>query len=519
MQEQSKEELVQQLALMQQRIAELENMVELTQRSLLKAERKYHHLFENAGDSIFIIDAFNFKIISANGNAARRLGYQVPELLQLTLNDLEVLDENGTTPQQPLWKSAVSQTVFYECSYRRKDDSLVPVEVSSRLVSLEGRMVLEKFVRDITFRKELEAARKEAEAEALRLATVIQQATEAVMITDLNANIVYVNPHFEVTTGYTAAEALGKNPRILQSGMQDKTFYQNLWGTISHGENWHGMFTNRRKDGTLYYEEATIFPIRDREEHITHYAAVKRDITEDVLADRERDQLITELDAFAHTVAHDLKAPLMLVRGYSSLLLEDFKDYSEAEIREMLEAIDNGGAKMVRIVDELLILASTRQSADVPKTQLDMIPIVNEALSRFQLMIGERQAEIVLSEPEKWPVACGYGPWVEEVWANYISNAIKYGGEVPHIELGAALDEDKMVRFWVRDNGKGIDLEKQHQLFKPFIRLSEIRVQGYGLGLSIVQRIVNKLGGEVGVESTVGEGSTFYFTLPSCGKS
>jgi two-component system sensor histidine kinase/response regulator len=161
---------------------------------------------------------------------------------------------------------------------------------------------------------------------------------------------------------------------------------------------------------------------------------------------------------------------------------------------------------------------------------LDMASIVAEAQQRLAHMIEGHQAEIVLSDT--WPAATGYGPWVEEVWVNYLSNAIKYGGRPPRVELGfvvsacpdrsprappngATAQPDGMVCFWVRDNGPGLTSEEQARLFTPFTRLDQVRAKGHGLGLSIVRRIVEKLGGQVGVESEVGRGSVFTFTLPA----
>jgi len=137
--------------------------------------------------------------------------------------------------------------------------------------------------------------------------------------------------------------------------------------------------------------------------------------------------------------------------------------------------------------------------------------IVSEAQSRLAYMIEQYQAEIIT--PTDWPTAQGYASWVEEVWINYLSNAIKYGGECPQIELGATVQNDDTVRFWIKDNGPGLTAEEQKELFIPFTRLNQIRTEGHGLGLSIVERIVEKLGGTVGVESTAGQGSTFFFTL------
>ena len=152
---------------------------------------------------------------------------------------------------------------------------------------------------------------------------------------------------------------------------------------------------------------------------------------------------------------------------------------------------------------------------------LDMEDVVEEAIARLQALIQEEQAQISLINRAAWSQALGYAPWVEEIWANYISNAIKYGGQPPIIELGAERQIDQstaqpaMVRFWVRDNGPGLSAEAQSALFAPFTRLEQVRAKGHGLGLSIVRRIAEKLGGEVGMESEVGRGSVFFFTLPA----
>jgi signal transduction histidine kinase len=139
--------------------------------------------------------------------------------------------------------------------------------------------------------------------------------------------------------------------------------------------------------------------------------------------------------------------------------------------------------------------------------------IVDEAVSRMSNIIKEKKAEISL--PGSWPVAVGYSPWVEEVWVNYINNALKYGGSPPEIKLGAEIQDNGYIRFWIKDNGIGLSRENCDKLFNQFSRLHLIKAEGHGLGLSIVKRIVEKFGGEVGVESSIGKGSTFWFTLPS----
>jgi signal transduction histidine kinase len=239
-----------------------------------------------------------------------------------------------------------------------------------------------------------------------------------------------------------------------------------------------------------------------------------------------------ELDAFAHTVAHDLKSPLTVMVGYSMLLERRFEALPPDIVRAKLHLMSLSGQKMTSIIDELLLLAGIRKMDEVDIGPLDMASIVAEAQQRLEPLVAQHRVTFVA--PETWPEAMGYAPWVEEVWVNYISNAIKYGGRPnmnisPRVEVGfdryplssltpeGADANSAYIRFWVKDNGMGLSKDEQAQLFMPFKRLAKVGVGGHGLGLSIVQRIVHKLGGEVGVESESGQGSTFWFTLPTCG--
>ena len=219
-----------------------------------------------------------------------------------------------------------------------------------------------------------------------------------------------------------------------------------------------------------------------------------------------------ELDAFAHTVAHDLKNPLTVLMGFTSLLQREDLNMSSQDRRHVIASLNKNVEKMNTIVQELLLLSSVRKE-DVQLQPLYMPNIVSAAAERLAHMFEESQATLML--PEKWPVALGHAPWIEEVWENYLSNAIKYGGNPPYIECGGTQLSNGMIRFWVLDNGQGILPEDKARLFTPFTDLGQAYTEGHGLGLSIVQRIVRKLGGEVGVESKYGQGSIFSFTLPS----
>jgi len=226
----------------------------------------------------------------------------------------------------------------------------------------------------------------------------------------------------------------------------------------------------------------------------------------------KRERLIDDLDAFAHTVAHDLRNSLSSIFSASEIMEELILQNDKNLLSELSNLINLSANKSIQITHELLLLATTDKT-QVERTQLDMGRIFNGAKLQLADLIKNSNAQI--TEPSEWPQAIGYAPWIEEVWTNYLSNAIKYGGTPPEIEVGADVIFNGNVVFWIKDNGKGLTEEQQKMLFKNFVRLEPQRVDGYGLGLSIVKKITEKLGGLAGVESKGnGEGSKFYFTLP-----
>ncbi|HVT72586.1 MAG TPA: hybrid sensor histidine kinase/response regulator [Lacunisphaera sp.] len=236
-------------------------------------------------------------------------------------------------------------------------------------------------------------------------------------------------------------------------------------------------------------------------------------VTRSIEARLEKKALLDELDAFAHTVAHDLKNPIAVLMGRAGLLKMMWKKADEETMLKSIDALESSAVRLNTIVDELLLLAGVRRQAVHPQV-IDMEAIVNEALSRVENLVQQAKAQI--ERPRQWPAVLAHGPWVAEVWANYLSNALKYGGTPPQLQLGAeAVPARGCVRFWVQDNGPGLTPEQQGQLFQQFSRVTQTRVKGHGLGLSIVLRITEKLGGTAGVESQPGAGSRFWFELPA----
>jgi len=344
-----------------QQIGTLEAQVTRYKKAVTAADesmQRYQYLFEQAGDSIFIVDPLTLKILQANSNASRRLGYPPDDLLRLTLTDLE--QHSATGLPLSIWESTFSSTRVYESLYRHRDGSTLPVEVSSRLITVGDQVLMQNFVRDIRQRKAVEA---------------------------------------------------------------------------------------------------------------------------------EREHLIAELDAFAGTVAHDLKNPASTIITAAQTLISDGQSFTPTRTRQYLEIIDRSAYKVTQIIDSLLMLASVRKQADIPIEPLDMAAIVGEALYELTLLIRTHKAAITVAP--NLPGALGYAPWVGQIWTNYLSNAIKYGGKPPVITVGGEVN-GKLARFWVADNGLGIPAEMLPRLFNEFTRLDRQHTNGTGLGLSIVQRIVNR---------------------------
>ena len=367
---------------------------------------------------------------------------------------------------------------------------------------------------------------------------VIDSMSDAMWALDKQDRIVDLNPAALAFMGVKAGAVLGKPAAQAFAPWSDLVA---LYRRTLNAQTDIVILDDQRQPR---HYELCISPLRDRREHVTGRLIVLRDITdrkaiEVALRERtaELEALNEQLDAFAHTVAHDLKDPLSGVIALASLLKEYFQGLRPEAIADYLDAMTQSTMRLASIVDALLLLASVRRLESTHVEPLDMSKIIANVQSRLSMLIAERQATILVSED--WPVVHSYGPWIEEVWANYVSNAIKYGGDLPCVEVGYSMLETgnpqhdlaseiehqapglqysasnpaSNIQFWVRDNGPGLTAEQQARLFAEYIRLRDAG-PGHGLGLSIVRDIVEKLGGAVGVESEVGQGSLFWFTLP-----
>lgn len=221
-----------------------------------------------------------------------------------------------------------------------------------------------------------------------------------------------------------------------------------------------------------------------------------------------------ELNEYVYTVAHQLKNPLNSVIGFSSLIDRYYDQMSSANLLENVRATIQIGRNMTSMIDGLLMLAKMNHAPEFNPEMgsLDMHAIIERVTLNLNQSIRECNAHIYL--PDDWFIAKGYSPWVEEIWMNYISNAIKYGGSPPVIRLGSDMLDNRYIHFWVQDNGQGLSSDEKQKIFHPFTRLRKQEIDGNGLGLTVVKKIVERLEGTISLESDVSRGSRFGFTLP-----
>ncbi|MGQ8336413.1 histidine kinase N-terminal 7TM domain-containing protein [Sunxiuqinia sp. A32] len=346
---------------------------------------------------------------------------------------------------------------------------------------------------------------------------------DAVIVVDKLGRIADVNPAFLNITGEDSKHILGK--KLSEAFPKMKSLIDQL----ASNRDIEQLEVSSELNNQKYSFDIRISCLYDKRKLYSGRLVVFRDITERSRNEQEtkianqrllseiseKERLIADLDAFAHTVAHDLKNMIGAIVTCTDMMEMEIEHKNEEGMREINELIQLSANKTLHVTKELLTLASVRQQ-DVKCTEVDMASVVTESIKRLKDMIESN--DVLIKTPKSWPTALGYAPWIEEVWVNYISNAIKYGGNPPILEMGAdQLPLQRQVRFWIKDNGKGLSKEEQKQLFLKFSRLDPSRAEGNGLGLSIVKRIIEKLGGEVGVLSNAvnGEGSLFYFVLPS----
>ena len=365
--------------------------------------------------------------------------------------------------------------------------------------------------------------RRRAEEQQARLSRVVEQAAESIVITDPQGTMIYVNPAFESISGYSRAEAVGQNSRLLKSGHQDAAFYRRMWETLIRGEVWKGRLVNRRKDGTLFQEDATIGPVRDASGRIVNYVAVKHDVTNQMRLERQlmQAQKMEAVGRLAGGVAHDFNNLLGVITGYGEITRGKLRvdDPLRAKVDQILKAAERA-AGLTR-----QLLAFSRQQVLQPRI-VDLNDLVSNLEKMLRRLIGEDVELATSLDPGLGSVKADPGQ-IEQVLMNLAVNArdaMPDGGRLTIETRNAELDPDYAARrpptrtgpyvmLAVTDSGMGMDAETQSHLFEPFFTTKEMG-KGTGLGLSTVYGIVKQSGGYIWCYSEVGLGTTFKVYLP-----
>ncbi len=489
------------------------------EEDLFDSREQYRLLMENSSDAIVLYDAETLEVIEVNPKAAELTGRSVATLIGLKQHELHPPEEYGF--HRKLFQAHIAGKNDFsttDVTLLHQSGDRIPVQISASRTTIKGRTILQRIYHDMRKRVKDEEQRR-------LLATAVEQAAESVVITDIHGIIEYVNPAYEKITGYSKDEVIGKKASVVKSGKMEKYQYKLLWDAISAGKVWSGQIINRKKDGTLFTEEQTIAPVQDNKGKISHYVAVKRDITrqnqlKNIVRQTQKMQAIGTL---AGGIAHDFNNILTAILGFAELstLLCENNTVLKANLAEIITASERAG----QLIKQILTF-SRQTEKNISSLRIDLI--VKEALrllraslpANIKLEIDIRTKEMVRADPTQ----------IHQVVMNLCMNAfqaLENEGEDGTIEV--VLDVEKIgpkkgvelgnlpagqyVVLQVKDNGHGIAREHLDRIFEPYFT-TRSKNEGTGLGLSVVHGIVQDHRGALRVDSTPGKGSCFYVYLP-----
>ncbi len=486
----------------------------LADSEFFASEVRYRRLFDSAVDGILIVNADSGTILDANCALLEQLGLAREQLVGLKIGTLPYFP--ALIPDDAAFAALQGQL----CSLRG-DSHLVTatgqqlaVEFVTSLYIVDEHRMMQCNIRDIR-------ARLAATAQLRKLSTIIEQAPMSVVITDLTGSIEYVNQRFCTVTGYTLAEVLGKNPRILNSGKTPLEVYRDLWTTILRGAPWNGELLNRKKNGELYLESVVIAPVMDAHGQATHYFAMKDDVTAQRRIVAETEALLTrerEMSAmksrFIAVTSHEFRTPMAAAMASADLLHNHFDRILPAKREELFDRINSSLCRMTRMLDELLFLNRIEASrVEVRLAALDLCDFIQGTIEEIRL--GDHEAhrfEFAATDPALRVLSDS--DLLHHILSNLLSNAVRYSAADSVITTHLALTPEQ-IRISVEDHGIGVPEADRERIFEPFERGSNVGdIKGTGLGLNIVKRMCGLLGGTIAHEKTPSGGSRFVVLLP-----
>ncbi|HLP08154.1 MAG TPA: PAS domain S-box protein [Opitutaceae bacterium] len=483
------------------------------------AEEHFQMIFEIAGDAALIFE--EGRLVAANAQAEVAFGHGADELRglawELLSPDRQANGRSSVDESRRIFAAASEGTQHFRWLHRRRDGRLFEAEVALSSALFGQRRIHLAIVHDLSDYRIVERENR-------LLATALSHASEAVAITDAAGQVVYVNRAFEVITGYSRHEVHGRNLRLLKSGRHDAAFYRELWTTITAGQVWRGRLENRRKDGTFFTETTCITPLRDERGVISHFVAVKRDIShelelEDQLVQSRKMEAVGRL---AGGIAHDFNNILQVITGNVAMAALDAP--AGHPVHASLDEIARASDRAVNLVQQLLAF-SRRETLKLRPVELG--GLIGEASRMLRRLIGEDIALAVQTGGKPLHVLAD-PVRVEQILLNLCVNsrdAMPDGGRIT-IEAEALEIDDAFcanrpeakpgsyIAVAVTDDGCGIPKEIQHRIFEPFFSTKEVG-RGTGLGLATVYAIVRQHGGFINLYSEVGLGTTFRFYLPA----
>jgi len=490
------------------------------EEQLRESEERFRLAFENANVAVCLVD-LDGRLLQVNKRMCDMFGYDKSELEGMTVNDIAHPEDKGLSSDfiRRAWSGEVSEAVF-EKRYFHKDGHVVWGRISSALVRDKSGAPT-YFISHIL---DLTESKLSEERHRL-LATAVEHAAEEVIITDTEGIIQYVNPAFERITGYSRSEAIGENPRLVKSGEHDATFYQDLWDTIKSGKTWTGRFTNKKKDGTIYYEDAAISPVRDDSDRIVNFVAVKRDVTENLRLNKQllQAQKMEAIGTLAGGVAHDFNNILQVALGYSQILMADrsLTDRQRSDIKKIYDSSVRGAD----LVKRLMTFSRKTETRPRPLNLNDRILELAQMLQRtLPKMID---VELLLS-PDLARIN-GDATQIDQVLINLAVNArdaMPDGGTLTVETQNITLDSSYARRYidvkpglyamlLVSDTGTGMSKDTLEHIFEPFFTTKQTG-HGTGLGLAMVHGIVASHDGHIRCYSELGQGTSFKIYFPSC---